>query len=68
MAGFLKIVVATIAVVIGFVIALKLLGLVFTLLAITLWFVKMAIYLGVFLLLCYGVYRLIVSREPRPHG
>lgn len=65
--GFLKIVGATIAVVIGFIIAMKLIGLVFTLLAITFWLVKMAIYVGVLALVCYGVYRLIISREPRTH-
>jgi len=65
MMGFAKFIGGAVAVLVGFVIVVKLLGVLFALIGLTLWLAKMAIYIGVLALICYGIYRLLVPTERR---
>ncbi len=61
--GFLKFVGGVVGVFFGFVLAMKLLGVLFALLGIVIGLVKLAVMVGVLALICYGVYKLFVPAE-----
>lgn len=61
--NFIKLVIGMVLSILALVIAAKILGFLFVLLAIAWWVLKMAFLLGVLALICWGVYRLVSPRN-----
>jgi hypothetical protein len=60
--SFIKLVIGMVLSILALVIAAKILGFLFVLLAIVWWIFKMAFLVGILALICWGVYRLVSPR------